>query len=339
VRTTSNLSGARVLVTGGAGFIGSHVVERLASEDVQEILVFDNITRGRWANLETIASRGSVTPVEGDVRDRIAVSRVMDGIDVVIHLASVRLTQGIEDPRLALDVMVGGTLNVLEAAVKARRSRLVFASSSSVYGNAERLPVAESDAMTPNTVYATAKQCGEGLLATFRETHGLNFIALRPFNVYGPRMDTSGAYTEVLIRWMDRINRGRGPLVYGDGRQSMDLVYVDDVARAFVMAATSDAAGEIFNVATGVETTLDSLAGALLAAMDSGFVIEHGPALNRPNAARRVGDTARARVRLGFEARVTLEEGLNRLVRWWRQLERPVDASTASGAITEARPS
>jgi UDP-glucose 4-epimerase len=315
------LSGARVLITGGAGLIGSHVADLLVRDDAGEIVIFDNLSRGRVENLVSARSQGQVTLVRGDVRDRAALAQAMRGIDFLFHLAAIRLTQCAAEPRLALEVMADGTFNVLEAAVRANAKRVVAASSASIYGMADRFPTAEDHHPYHNTtLYGAAKVFNEGLLASFREMYGLDYVALRPFNVYGPRMDIHGAYTEVLVCWMDRIARGLPPIIFGDGRQSMDFIFVEDVARAFLLAATTDISGEVFNAATGVETSLKQLAQALLEVMDSNLEIEYGPEQELA-AARRVADTSKARIQLGFTAQVSLKEGLRRLVAWWRDLK------------------
>ena len=312
------LQGTRVLITGGAGLIGSHITDLLVAAGAAEIVIYDDLSRGRIENLATARAAGNVTLVKGDIRDRDALGRAMAGIDTLFHLAAIRLTQCAAEPRLALEVMVDGTFNVVEAAVDARVARLIAASSASIYGMAERFPTAEDHhPYDNNTLYGAAKVFSEGLLRSFRDQHGLNYVALRPFNVYGPRMDTQGAYTEVLIRWMERIARGQPPIIFGDGSQSMDFVYVGDVARAFVRAAEVDAPGEVFNIASGVETSLSDLASALLKVMGSGLAVEHGPERSLTAVPRRLADTRRARARLGFEAQVSLDEGLHRLVSWW----------------------
>jgi len=315
----ATLSGARTLITGGAGLIGSHVADLLVGADVGEVVIFDNLSRGRLTNLSVALQSPRVSVVEGDIRDPQLLARHLAGIDTVFHLAAIRLTQCAEEPRLALEVMADGTFNVLEAAVAAKVRRVVAASSASIYGMAERFPTDESHHTWGNrTLYGAAKVFNEGLLTAFRDTHGLDYVALRPFNVYGPRMDTHGAYTEVLIRWMERIDRGQPPLIFGDGTQSMDFVFVEDVARAFVLAAGSDAAGEVFNVASGTETTLKDLAETLLSVMGSQLTIEYGPVRALTAVPRRLADTRLARERLGFVAQVSLREGIERLVSWWR---------------------
>jgi nucleoside-diphosphate-sugar epimerase len=313
----------RVLVTGGAGLIGSHIVDLLMGERERgvysEIIVLDNFVRGRRENLEAAMARGPITIVEGDLRDRGLLKEVMHDVDQVFHQAAIRITQCAEEPRLALEVLVDGTFNVLEAAVQAGVKKVVAASSASVLGLAEDFPTTERHHSYNNrTLYGAAKAFNEGLLRSFNDMHGLNYVALRYFNVYGPRMDIYGAYTEVLIRWMDRILEGKPPLIFGDGKQTMDFVYVEDIARANMLAMRSDISDEVFNVACGVETSLNDLAYALLNVMGSDLQPEYGPERKVNPVPRRLADTSKAREMIGFEAQVQLEEGLRRLVEWWR---------------------
>src|ERR1700730_4743259 len=207
----------RILITGGAGLIGSHIADQLVAEGPREVVVLDNFVRGRRENLAAAARSVPPTIIEGDIRDRQTVSRAMDGIDIVFHQAAIRITQCAEEPRLALEVLVDGTFNVLEAAVQANVSKVVAASSASVLGLAESFPTTEQHHPYNNrTIYGAAKAFNEGLLRSFAEMHGLKYVALRYFNVYGPRMDVHGAYTEVFIRWMERIASGQAPLIFGD---------------------------------------------------------------------------------------------------------------------------
>lgn len=320
----------RVLVTGGAGMIGSTITEQLVRAGTTEVVVLDNLVRGRLDNLAAVLPGGRVTVVEGDVRDRDVLARVTAGVDVVFHQAAIRITQCAEEPRLALEVLADGTFNVLEAAVAAGVRKVVAASSASVYGMAEVFPTTERHHPYGNdTLYGAAKTFNEGLLRSFHAMYGLDYVALRYFNAYGPRMDIHGVYTEVLVRWMERIARGEAPLVLGDGTQTMDFVYVDDIARANLLAAASDATDVVCNVASGRETSLLDLAAALLRAMGSDLAVEHGPARRVNAVGRRLADTALARAVLGFEAAVDLDEGLARLVDWWRAERAPVAAGRA----------
>ena len=311
--------GGRVLVTGGAGTIGSHVVELLAGAGAAEVVVLDNLVRGLEANLDQARALGPVTLVEGDIRDAALVRRLTVGKDLVFHLAALRITQCAEDPRLANEVLVDGTFNVLEAAQQAGVRKVVASSSASVYGLAEQFPTTERHHPYNNdTFYGSAKAFNEGMLRSFHSMYGMDYVALRYFNVYGPRMDIYGFYTEVLIRWMERIDSGTPPLILGDGLQTMDFVHVVDIARANILAAEADLTDEVFNVASGTETSLVDLARALLEVMKSDLAPEHGPARSVNSVVRRLASTDAAEHRLGFRAEIELREGLAGLVEWWR---------------------
>jgi UDP-glucose 4-epimerase len=312
------MSYKRALITGGAGLIGSHIADRLVIDSFQEIVVLDNFSRGRRQNLESAAASGKLTFVEGDVRNAKLVREVMEGIDVVFHEAAIRITQCAEEPRLAHEVLATGTFSILEAAVAAKVKRVVYASSASIYGQAEEFPTTENHHGYGNrTIYGAVKLYGEGLLRSFYEMYGLNYVALRYFNVYGPRMDAFGVYTEVMIRWMERLAVGRPCLILGDGSQTMDFVFVGDVARANTMAAKSSITDDVINIASGIETSLTELAEALGHVMGVNLPPEYGPARKATPVWRRLADVNKAKCRLGFKAQVSLEEGLRSLVQWW----------------------
>jgi len=313
------IKGQRCLVTGGAGTIGSTITDQLVAADAAEVIVLDNLVRGRRENLAGALASGKVRLVEGDIRDRGLVPGLMAGIDLVFHQAAIRITQCATEPRLALEVLVDGTYEVVEAAADAGVRKVVAASSASVYGLAEEFPTTEKHHPYDNdTLYGAAKTFNEGLLRSFTAMRGLQYVALRYFNVYGPRMDIYGLYTEVLIRWMERIEAGQPPLILGDGLQTMDFVYTEDIARANLLAAAGDVAGEVFNIGSGTETSLRELAAMLLQVMGSDLEPEFGPARSVNGVTRRLADVSAAAERLGWKAEVGLEEGLTRLVSWWR---------------------
>ncbi|QWF21448.1 NAD-dependent epimerase/dehydratase family protein [Nocardioides sp. LMS-CY] len=321
----TDLNGAHVLVTGGAGTIGSTLVDQLVDAGAARIDVLDNLVRGSATNLEPALATGRVSLVEGDIRNRDLVYDLTRRKDVVFHQAALRITQCAEEPRLALQVLVDGTFNVIEAAADARVAKVVAASSASVYGMAEKFPTRERHHHHNNdTFYGAAKSFNEGMLRSFRAMRGLDYVALRYFNVYGPRMDVFGLYTEVLVRWMERIADGQPPLIFGDGRQTMDFVFTRDIARANVLAATSEVTEGHYNVASGTETSLLELATTLLRVMGSDLSVEHGPERAVNGVVRRLADTRAARRDLGFVASVGLEEGLRELVEWWRPLRSQV---------------
>ena len=330
----TKVEGSEVLVTGGAGTIGSTLVDQLLAAGVGRVDVLDNLVRGRRANLEAALESGRVRFIEGDIRDAELVDEVTAGKDVVFHQAAIRITQCAEEPRLALEVMVDGTFNVVEAAARHHVGKVVAASSASVYGMAEYFPTDERHHHADNdTLYGAAKTFNEGLLKSFRAMSGLDYVALRYFNVYGPRMDVHGVYTEVLVRWMERIADGEPPLIFGDGHQTMDFVCVPDIARANILAATSGIAAGTYNIASGTETSLRELASMLLRVMDSDLEIEFGPERAVNGVTRRLADTAAARRDLGFEAAIGLEDGLRQLVEWWTPLRHEVAAGRKSGAL------
>jgi UDP-glucose 4-epimerase len=315
----ARIAGRRMLVTGGAGTIGSTLVDQLIAKDAAEVVVLDNFVRGRRSNLESAATTGNLTVVEGDVRDKALVRELTAGMDMVFHQAAIRITQCAEEPRLALEVLVDGTFNVVEAAADAGVDKLIAASSASVYGLATEFPTTETQHPYANdTLYGAAKVFNEGLLRSFHAMKGLDYVALRYFNVYGPRMDVHGLYTEVLVRWMERIVAGKPPLIFGDGLQTMDFVCVPDIARANVLAAEADITDRVYNVASGTEVSLRGLAEALLRTMGSDLDVEFGPERAVNGVTRRLADTSAAKRDLGFEAEIGLEEGLAELVEWWQ---------------------
>ena len=323
----SRLEGARVLVTGGAGTIGSTLVDELLAAGVAHVDVLDNLVRGRLSNLDDALASDRVTLVEGDIRDARLVDELTAHKDVVFHQAAIRITQCAEEPRLALEVLVDGTFNVVEAAARHRVTKLIAASSASVYGMAEQFPTTEHHHHENNdTLYGAAKSFNEGLIRSFRAMQGLDYVLLRYFNVYGPRMDVHGLYTEVLVRWMERIADGEPPLIFGDGQQTMDFICVPDIARANVRAAQSDIAEGTYNIASGTETSLLELAEALLRVMGSDLGVQHGPERAVNGVARRLADTSAAQRDLGFVSTIGLEEGLRRLVAWWAPLRADVAA-------------
>jgi UDP-glucose 4-epimerase len=331
------IEGGRHLVTGGAGTIGSTLVDQLVERGAAEVLVLDNFVRGRRENLEWACANGEVTVVEGDVCDRRLLAELSEGIDVVFHQAAIRITQCAEEPRLALEVLVDGTFNVVEAAVEAGVGKLIAASSASVYGLAAEFPTDELHHPYANdTLYGAAKTFNEGLLRSYRAMSGLDYLALRYFNVYGPRMDVHGVYTEVLVRWMERIVAGEPLLIFGDGTQTMDFVCVPDIARANLLAAEAEATDAVFNVASGTETSLRELAATLLRVMGSDLAIEYGPERTVNRVPRRLADTSAAKRELGFEAEIELEEGLEMLVAWWRS-SRNGAGSAPAALVSEVR--
>jgi len=322
-----DLRGSTVLVTGGAGLVGSHIVDLLLAEEPAEIRVLDNLVRGTLANLQAARARRDITFVEGDVRDPKAVRGAVTGCDYVFHQAAIRITLCAEQPRECLEVLVDGTFNVLEAAVQAGVRKVVYASSASVYGAADAFPTSERHHPYNNrTLYGAAKVANEGFARSFHEMYGLPAVGLRYFNIYGPRMDVTGAYTEVFIRWLDCVDRGERPKVFGDGSQTMDFVYVGDVARANLLALKAPQDDAVYNIASGRETSLLELWAAIQAVTGATDLSpEFQPPRKVNPVPRRLAATESAREDLGFQAEVGLMDGLAALAAWRR------DALAAGG--------
>jgi UDP-glucose 4-epimerase len=315
-----NIQGSSILVTGGCGLVGSTTIDLLLRDhDPARIVILDDLSRGTLENVTEALQDSRVTLVRGDIRDPDTVRKATAGMDAVIHMATLRITACAAEPRAALGVMCDGSYNVVEAAQEAGVKKVVAASSASIYGLADTFPTREDHHPYNNrTWYGASKIMLEGLLRSFNDMHGLSYVALRYFNVYGPRMDIHGKYTEVLIRWMERIAAGQPPLILGDGKTTMDFVYIEDVARSNLLALQSDVHDDVFNVASGVETSLNELAAALLRVMGSSLTPEYGPERKVNPVSRRLADTTKAERLLGFRAEVGLDEGLARLVEWWR---------------------
>jgi len=325
-----SLDGAVVLVTGGAGLIGSHIVEQVQAAGAREVRVLDNLVRGQLRNLPASKPGSPVVFLEGDVRDPATVSAAVSGCDYVFHQAAIRITLCAERPRDCIDVLVGGTLNVFEAAVAAGVKKVVYASSASVYGAADTFPTDERQHPYNNrTLYGAAKLMNEGIARSFHDMYGLPSVGLRYFNVYGPRMDVTGAYTEVFVRWLDCIERGERPQIHGDGSASMDFVFVEDIARANLLAMVSSRQDDVYNVASGQETTLLQLWDVIAGVAGAGALApEFHPARKVNPVPRRLAETSRARDELGFVAQVSLKEGVHRLVQWRNQTLAPGKAAT-----------
>jgi UDP-glucose 4-epimerase len=314
------IDGARILVTGGCGLIGSTTIDLLLREHRPEkIVILDNLARGSLANVEAALKDPRVQLMRGDIRDADTVRRATEGMDAVIHMAALRITACAADTREAMQVMCDGSFNVVDAARHAGVKKVVAASSASVYGLADSFPTREDHHPYNNrTWYGASKVMLEGLLRSYHAMYGLPYVALRYFNVYGPRMDIHGKYTEVLIRWMERISRGEPPLIFGDGSQTMDFIYIDDVARANLLALASDASDDVFNVASGTETSLGELAAALARVMDSDLQPVFGPERSINPVPRRLASVEKSEALLGFRSSIGLEAGLKRLVQWWQ---------------------
>lgn len=311
-----NLKGSTILVTGGAGLVGSHIVDELIKEGAL-VTVFDSFVRGKMEHLDWARANGKVEIMKGDLRDREALSDALRGIDYVFHQAAAWLRLCQNDPRLSLEVNIIGTFNLLEACVEAGIKKVVAASSSSVYGDGIYLPADEKHPFNNDLFYGASKVANEQHYRSFYEKYGLDFVAFRYLNIYGPRQPYDAAYMDVIMHFLNRIDADEPPIVRGDGSATVDLVYVEDAARANVQALKSSITNEVFNVASGEETTLKELAYLLIRLrgkegklepefqmMDSGMVT------------RRWGDPTKAREMLGFTATTPVEEGMRRVIAW-----------------------
>lgn len=315
----TRIPGARILVTGGAGFVGSHIADALLERGAAKVVALDNLVRGTRANIATALTDPRFEFVEGDIRDRALVDRLTAGCDFVFHQAALRITACAADPRAGHEVMLDGTFNVLEACAKHQVRRLIAASSASVYGEADRQPIEEDHPYNNRTFYGAAKIALEHMCRSYNDMVGLPYVALRYFNLYGPRMDMTGVYTEVMVRWMDRIDAGEPPLIFGAGDQSMDFLDVADCVRANLAALDSEVSDDVFNVATGVETSLLELCRLMLVLMGRPELQPEFREERKTNPVRRRrGGTEKAARLLGFRTAIDLRTGLERLIAWRR---------------------
>jgi UDP-glucose 4-epimerase len=322
--------GKKILITGGAGFVGSVTADQLLEAGASEVRILDNLVRGSLRNIEDARKRGNVVFIQGDVSDEATVDDAVKGVDYVFHFAALRITRCAEAPREAVQVLINGTSNVLESAVRHKVKKIVAASSASVYGDPSYLPMDEGHPFNNRTLYGAGKIANEQMLRSYYEMFKLPYVAFRYFNIYGPRMDLDGVYTEVLIRWMDAIEAGQPPKIFGTGLQSMDFVYVEDVARANIAGLVSDVSDEVFNVGMGIETNLNQLCDMLLKVTGSNLKPEYHEARKVNNVRARRSTTDKAEKMLGFRAGVHLEDGLRSLLEWRNQMKSELIATAGS---------
>jgi len=330
-----DVRGKRFLVIGGAGLIGSHTVDLLTRQDVGEIVVYDNFVRGTSENLAAALRdpRVKIYDVGGDICQTDILNAAMKGMDGVFHFAALWLLQCHDFPRSAFDVNVQGMFNVLEACVKNDVKRLVYSSSASVYGDAVEEPMTEDHPFNNKNFYGATKICGEAMARAFHHRYGLDYVGLRYMNVYGPRQDYRGAYIAVIMKMLDAIDRGEGPTILGDGSEAFDFVAVQDCAQANICAVSSDAKDRFYNVGTGKRTSLKELAQMLVDLTGCEKPIQFAPRSQATLVRNRIGSPARAKSEIGFEAQVSLEDGLREVIQWRRAHIAEVDARRLKSAI------
>ena len=323
------LAGMKIAVIGGAGLVGSHLVDQILEHQPARVVVLDNLRRGTRENLTTALQDPRVSLVQDSITDARAVRRVVRGADGVFLLAALWLDECLNNPRSAVDVNIRGTFNVVEACAVERVPKVVFSSSASVYGNALAIPMTEEHPFNNRTFYGATKIAGEQMFRAFNETAGLAYVGLRYMNIYGPRMDDKGVYVSVIVRVLSRLDAGLAPQIYGDGKQSYDFIHVADVARANILAMEAPVSDEFINIGSGVRTSIAELVDGILRTVGSDARPEfHAPGMTF--VTHRIGSVEKARRMLGFEATIPLDAGLRDVVNWWRT-SRGAQALAASG--------
>lgn len=320
-----DLRDKKILVIGGAGFIGSHVVAELLKTDIRELVIYDNFARGKLSNIEHFFAdpRCTLYPNGGDIRDVDLLNDAMQGVDGVIHLAAMWLLHCKDYPRAAFHVNIEGTFNVLEACVRNKVKRLVFSSSASVYGDAVDVPMTESHPFNNRNFYGASKIACEAMCRAFFDRYQLSYVGLRYMNVYGPHQDQSAAYTGVIPIMLNKIDANESPEVNGDGSQAYDFIYVEDAARCNVLALQSDAVDEFYNVGSGVQTSIKELCDLILRLKNSQLEVRYKPYAAedaRRLVQNRIGCPKKAQKDLSFTYRYSLTQGLEKLITW-RELQ------------------
>jgi UDP-glucose 4-epimerase len=315
------LKDSKILVIGGAGFIGSFVVRELLKHDVHEVVIYDNFARGKMENIEESLkdTRCHLYENGGDIRETDVLNDAMKGVDYVFHLSAMWLLHCKDFPRTAFHVNIEGTFNVLEACVKNKIKKLIYSSSASVYGDAVQVPMTEDHPYNNKNFYGATKIAGEAMCTAFNDRYSLQVIGLRYMNVYGPGQDQTAAYTGVVPIMLNKIDANEAPVINGDGTQAYDFIYVEDVARCNVAALTSGTPFGFYNVGTGVQTSIRDLCDTILRLKQSDLKVTYKPYSAddaRALVKNRIGSPVKAKKELGFEYKYDLETGLQRLIDW-----------------------
>jgi len=307
-----------ILVTGGAGFIGSYVIEELLQLHPKKVIIIDNLIRGSFANMKNFIKNPLIEFHEADMRNLDLLESCIAGTDYVFHMAALRINSCAANPREGFEVMLQSTFEVASLCTKHKVKKVIYSSSASVYGLAQQFPTPETDNPYNNqTFYGAAKMWGEQLFRSFKFMYGLDYVALRYFNAYGPRMDTDGKYTEVMIKWLDCIRDGKNPLIYGDGSTTMDFVYVKDIAKSNIAALQAEVTDETFNIGNCEETSLKELLAVLLKVNHSNLQPEYRDENSINPVSRRLADISKAKHLLHFTPTISLEQGMKELSEWY----------------------
>ncbi len=306
---------SRVLLVGGAGLVGSHLAEELLKEDIKEIIIFDNFVRGRLVNLSKVSPDKRVKIIKADMLDEKSLNEASKNIDFIFHLAALWLLHCQEKPTEGFEVNAKGTLNVLEAAKNNQIKKLIFSSSASVYGDPIFVPMTEEHPFNNRTMYGATKIAGEQFCRFYYSRYGLDYLALRYFNIYGSRQDYRGAYVSVIMKALDRIKEGQPPIIHGDGSQAYDFIHVRDVARANIAALKSPATDEAVNIASGIKTSINEIVKLILELTDSNLKPQYKD--GKPEfVTERKASIDKAKKLLGFTAEISLRNGLKELIEW-----------------------
>jgi UDP-glucose 4-epimerase len=322
----NKLKDSKILVIGGAGFIGSFVVAELLKEPVKEIIIYDNFARGKKENIAhlLIDNRCKIYPNGGDIRDLDLLDDAMNGVDYVFHLAAMWLLHCKDFPRTAFEVNIAGMFNVLEACAKHKVKKLIYSSSASVYGDAVEVPMKEDHPFNNKNFYGATKIAGEAMATAYNDRYSLSVIGLRYMNVYGPNQDQTAAYTGVIPIMLNKIDENVQPIINGDGSQAYDFIYVEDTARCNIMALKSDTNFGFYNVGTEIQTTIKQLCDTILNLKKSSLKVQYKPYSAddaRSLVQNRIGSNERAEKELGFKYKYDLQSGLQKLIDWRQSLK------------------